>query len=83
MHEVYFQTGWNSYVDLRQTFFASKLKLIKGLGYEIYNLKLSEEERKHKSEENAAGNTEDQEVKVVPPVSLLIHVNNFLLSVFF
>ena len=29
-----FQTDWNYYVDLRQTYWALKLKLVRGRGYE-------------------------------------------------
>ena len=39
--EFEFQTDRNYYVDLRQTFLASKLQMIKGRGYETYNPKES------------------------------------------
>ena len=35
--EFEFQTDRNSYVDLRQTYLALKLKLVRGRGYETYN----------------------------------------------
>ena len=34
-----FQTDRNNYVDLRQTYLALKLKLVRGRGYETYNTK--------------------------------------------
>ena len=37
--ELEFQTDWNYYVDLRQTYWALKLKYVKGRGYEAYNSK--------------------------------------------
>ena len=37
--EFEFQTDRNYYVDLRQTYLASKLKLVRGRGYETYNTK--------------------------------------------
>ena len=37
--EFDFQTDRNYYVDLRQTYVALKLKLVRGLGYETYNTK--------------------------------------------
>ena len=47
--EFEFQTDWNYYVDLRQTFLASKLKKIEGLGHEICNLIESEKDHKDES----------------------------------
>ena len=37
--EFEFQTDRNYYVDLRQTYLALKLKLVKGRGYETYKTK--------------------------------------------
>ena len=37
--EFKFQTDRNYYVDLRQTYLALKLKLVRGRGYETYNTK--------------------------------------------
>ena len=34
------QTDRNYYVDLRQTYLALKLKLVRGRGYETYNTKM-------------------------------------------
>ena len=37
--EFEFQTDWNYYVDLRQTYLALKVKLVRGRGNETYNSK--------------------------------------------
>ena len=37
--QVEFQMDRNYYVDLRQTYLALKLKLVRGPGYETYNTK--------------------------------------------
>ena len=44
--EFEFQTDRNYYVDLRQTFLALKLKLVRGRGYETYNTKEVKETQK-------------------------------------
>ena len=43
--EFEFQTDQNYYVDLRQTYLALKLKLVRGRGYETYNSKEIKKER--------------------------------------
>ena len=74
--EFEFQRDRNYYVDLRQTHLAVKLKLVRGHGYETYN---TIEEKKHKEEAKA----EEQEIaEDEAPVSLVIHVNIILLSIF-
>ena len=70
--EFEFQTDRNYYVDLRQTYLALKLKLVKGRGYETYNTKEVKEEHK----EEAKAEEEDA------PVPLVTHVNNILHSIF-
>ena len=75
--EFEFQTDRNYYVDLRQTYLALKMKLVRGRGYETYNTK--EVKKEHKEEAKA----EDEETqKEEAPVSLVTHVNNILNSVF-
>ena len=44
--EFEFQMDRNYYIDLRQTYLALKLKLVKGLGYETYNTKELKKEHK-------------------------------------
>ena len=49
--EFEFQTDRNHYIDLRQTYLALKLKLVRGRGYETYNTK--EVKKEHKEEAKA------------------------------
>ena len=49
--EFEFQTDRNYYVDLRQTYLALTLKLVRGRGYETYNTK--EVKKEHKEEAKA------------------------------
>ena len=42
--ELEFQTDWNHYVDLRQSFLALKLKFVKRRGYDTYE---SQEKKAH------------------------------------
>ena len=46
--EFEFQTDRNVYVDLRQTYLAQKIKLVKGRGFDTY--KTTEKEKKHKED---------------------------------
>ena len=71
--EFEFQMDRNYYVDLRQTYLALKLKLVRGLGYETYNTK--EVKKEHKEEAKAEEGEE-------APVPLVTHVNNILCSIF-
>ena len=64
--EFEIQTERNFYVDLRQTYLALKLKLVRGHGYETY---ITEEEAKAEEEDPA-------------PVFLVTHVNKILHSIF-
>ena len=74
--EFEFQTDRNYYIDLRQTYLALKLKLVKGRGYETYN---SKEVKKEQKEEAKA---EEEETAEEEPVPLVTHVNNILHSIF-
>ena len=75
--EFEFQTDRNYYVDLRETYLALKLKLIRSRGYETYNTK--EVKKEHKEEAKA----EEEETAEEEPVPLVTHVNNLLHSIFF
>ena len=46
--EFEFQTDRNYYVDLRHTYSALKLKLVRGRGYETYNTKEVKKENKER-----------------------------------
>ena len=72
--EFEFQTHRNYYVDLRQTYLALKLKLVRGCVYGTYITK----EVKMEHKEEAKAETAEEET----PVPLIIHVNNILHSVF-
>ena len=74
--EFEFQTDRNYYADLRQTYLALKLKLVKGRGYETYNIKKVKKE--HKEEAKAA----EKETVEEEPVPLITHVSNILHSIF-
>ena len=74
--EFEFRTDGNYYVDLRQTYLALKLKLVRGRGYETYNTKKVKKE--HKEEAKA----EEQETANEEPVPLVTHINNILHSIF-
>ena len=74
--EFEFQTDRNYYVDMRQTYLALKLKLVKGRGYETYNTK---EVKKEPKEEAKA---EEEETAEEEPVPLVTHVKNILHSIF-
>ena len=74
--ELEFQTDLSYYFDLRQTYLASKLKFVKGHGYEAYNTKKVEKERKEEAKANEE--TKEDEEAAVP---LVTHVNNILNSV--
>ena len=78
--ESEFQTVSNFYVDLRQSYLALKVKLVKGRGYDTHKSK--EAKKEHKNDEQpteAAANDEEDDTNSVP---LLTHVNNIMHSVF-
>ena len=75
--EFEFQTDRNYYVDLRQNYLASKLKLVRGRGYETYNTKKVKKE--HKDEAKAE---EEETSEEEAPVPLVTFVNNILYSIF-
>ena len=75
--EFLFQTDLNYYVDLRQTYLALKLKLVKGRGYETYNTKEIKKEHKNEAKAEEEGTAEEDD-----PVPLVTHVNNILHLIF-
>ena len=72
-----FQTDRNYYVDLRQTYLALKLKLVRGRVYETYNTKEVKKEHKEEAKAEEEGTAEED-----APVPLITHVNNILHSIF-
>ena len=75
--EFEFRTDRNKYVNLRQTYLALKLKLVRGRGYETYNTK--EVKKEHKEEAKAE---EEETAEEDAPVHIVSHVNNILHSFF-
>ena len=75
--EFEFQADRNFYVDLRQTYLALKLKLVRGGGYEIYNIK--DVKKEHREEAKAE---EEETAEEEAPVPLDAHVKNILHSIF-
>ena len=75
--EFEFQTDRNYYADLRQTYLALKLKLVKGRSYETYNTE--EVKKEHKEETKAKGKKTAEEGD---PVPLVTHVNTIFPSIF-
>ena len=73
-----FQTDRNFYVDLRQSFLALKLKLVKGRGYDTYESK--EKKKEHKDEsvvitETGTDDEGEEEVAQVTYVNNIMHSN--------
>ena len=80
--EFEFQTDRNVYVDLRQTYLALKIKLVKGRGFDTY--KTTEKKKEHKDDAVFTETGEDdvefiEEDEGVPHIT---HVNNILHSIF-
>ena len=73
--EFEFQTDRKYYVNLRQSYLALKLKLVRGRGYENYNTR--EVKKEHKEEAKAEEETAEE-----APIPLVTHVNNILHSIF-
>ena len=80
--EFEFQKDRNVYVDLRQTYLALKIKLVKGRGFDTY--KTTEKEKEHK-EDTVFAETGDDDVEFIEEVEGVPHftlVNNILHSIF-
>ena len=77
--EFEFQTDWNYYVDLRQSFLALKLKFVKGRGYDTYKSK--EKKKEHKDESVVLTETGDDEEEE-EEVARVTYVNNIMHSIF-
>ena len=76
--ELEFQTVWSYYVDLRQLFSASKLKLVRRRGYDTYESK--ENKKEHKDESVVFTETSNDEEE--EGVARVTYVNNILFSIF-
>ena len=76
--EIEFQTDRNYYADLRQTYSALKLKLVRGRGYRTHN---SKKVKKEHTKETKADEEVTVEEEQEAPVPLVTNVNNILLSI--
>ena len=74
-----FQTDRSYYVDLRQSFLASKLKFVKGRGYDKYESKEKKKEHKDDSVVFTETGTDDDEEEEVARVT---YVYNIMHSIF-
>ena len=77
--EFEFQTDRIYRFDLRQPFLASKLKFVKGRGYDTYKSK--EKKKEHKDESVVFTETGD-DGEEQEEVALVTYVNNIMLSIF-
>ena len=75
-----FQTDWNFYVDLRQSFLALKLKFVKGRGYDTYESK--EKKKEHKDESIVFTETGTDDSDEEEEVARDTYVNNIMHSIF-
>ena len=72
--EFDFQTDRNFYVDLRQSFLALKLKIVKGRGYDTYESKENQKELKDESVVfTETGDDEEEEIARVTFVNNILH----------
>ena len=60
--EFELRTDRNYYVDLRQTYLALKLKLVRGRGYETYNTKEVKKEHKEEAEAEEEETAEEDDL---------------------
>ena len=80
--EFEIQTDRNVYVDLRQTYLALKIKLVKGRGFDTY--KTTENKKEHK-EDTVFTETDDDDVEFIEEdegVPHITYVNDILHSIF-
>ena len=77
--ECDFQTYRNYYVDLRQSFWALKLKFVKGRGYNTYE---SKEKKKEHKDESVVSTETGTDVDEEEEVARVTYVNNIMHSLF-
>ena len=75
-----FQTDWNYYVDLRQSFLALNPKFVKGRGYDIYESK--EKKKEHKDESVVFTETGTDDSDEEEEIARVTYVNNIMHSIF-
>ena len=77
--EFKFQPDWNYYVDMRQSFSALKLEIVKGRGYDTYESK--EKKREHKDKFVVFSETRNDEEEK-EEVARVTYVNNIMHAIF-
>ena len=80
--EFEFQTDRNVYVDLRQTYLALKIKLVKGRGFDTYKTTEKKKEHKHDAVFTETGDDDVEFIEEDEAVPHITHVNNILHSIF-
>ena len=80
--EFEFQTDRNVYVDLRQTYLALKIKLVKGRGFDSYKTTGKKKEHKEDAVFTEIGDHDVEFIEEDEGVPHITHVNNILHSIF-
>ena len=80
--EFEFQTDRNVYVDLRQTYLALKIKLVKGRGFDSYRTTEKKKEHKDDAVFTETGDNELEFIEEDEGVPHITHVNIILHSIF-
>ena len=80
--EFEFQTDRNVYVDLRQTYLALKIELVKGRGFDTYKTTENKKEHKEDTVFNEPGDDDVEFIEEDEGVPHITHVNNILHSIF-
>ena len=77
-----FQIDRNVYVDLRQTYFAPKIKLVKGRRFDTYKTTKMKKEHKEDTVFTETGDNDVEFTEENEGVPHITHVNNILHSIF-
>ena len=80
--EFEFQTDRNVYVDLRQTYLALKIKLVKGRGFDSYKTTGKKKEHKEDAVFTETGDDDIEFIEENEEVPHITHVINILHSIF-
>ena len=80
--EFEFQTDRNVYVDLRQTYLALKIRLVKGRGFDTYKTTKKKEEHEEDTAYTERGDNDVEFIEEDEGVPHITHVNNILHSIF-
>ena len=80
--ELEFQTDRNAFVDLRQTYLALKIKLVKRRGFDTYETTGKKKEHKEDTVFTETGDDDVEFIEEDEGVPHITHVNNILYSIF-